>query len=76
MRWFPPSLDGPGGSASGREQSSGPGPEDMTALDVRQFLLDHSRQKELAQGIGAEEEEEEEQQEPGKDLCAVNTMMT
>ena len=48
----------------------------MTALDVRQFLLDHSRQKELAQGIGAEEEEEEEQQEPGKDLCAVNTMMT
>jgi len=39
----------------------------MTALDVRQFLLDYSRQKELAEGMGVEEEEEEGK-EPGKDL--------
>ncbi|KAG7252349.1 hypothetical protein CRUP_023559, partial [Coryphaenoides rupestris] len=58
------SLGNPGGPPSGRDESSGADLADMTALDVRQFLLDYSRQKELAEGIGAEEEEEEEGEEP------------
>ncbi|KAG7251970.1 hypothetical protein CRUP_002767, partial [Coryphaenoides rupestris] len=57
-------LGNPGGPPSGRDESSGADLADMTALDVRQFLLDYSRQKELAEGIGAEEEEEEEGEEP------------
>ncbi|CAL8324810.1 unnamed protein product [Merluccius merluccius] len=61
VRWFPPSLDDPGRPPSGQDESSGAADlEDMTALDVRQFLLDYSRQKELAEGIGAEEEQEDE----------------
>ncbi|CAL8236031.1 unnamed protein product [Boreogadus saida] len=65
VRWFPPSADPLGAPASGRERGGpGPRPEDMTAPDIRRFLLDHSRQRELAQGIGAEEEEEEEEEQP------------
>ncbi|KAJ3586884.1 hypothetical protein NHX12_013276 [Muraenolepis orangiensis] len=64
VRWFPPSLDNPERPPSGRGESSGAEPEDMTALDVRQFLLDYSRQKELAEVAPAEEEEEEEEEGP------------
>lgn len=65
VRWFPPSLGKMGGPPSRRDESSGAEPADMTALDVRQFLLEYNRQKELAEGIGAEDEEEEE---PGNDV--------
>ncbi|KAJ3585998.1 hypothetical protein NHX12_012400 [Muraenolepis orangiensis] len=62
VRWFPPSLDYPERPPSRRDESFGAEPEDMTALDVWQVLLDYSRQKELAEGIGAEDEEEEEEE--------------
>ncbi|KAJ3586879.1 hypothetical protein NHX12_013271 [Muraenolepis orangiensis] len=62
VRWFPPSLDYPERPPSRPDESFGAEPEDMTALDVWQVLLDYSRQKELAEGIGAEDEEEEEEE--------------
>lgn len=56
MRWFDP-------GATERKQTSTASTHASTpeTLNLRQFLLDYRKQKELAEGVGAEEEEEEEE---------------
>lgn len=54
-RWFP--------SSGGRTSESARPKQNCThkeVLNIRQFLLDHRKQKELAQGIGIEEDDTED----------------
>lgn len=54
-RWFPSSRADSGDSAS-----TGEVPAHKEDLNVRQFLLDHLKQKELAEGIVTEEDDGED----------------
>ncbi|XP_060749364.1 TELO2-interacting protein 1 homolog [Tachysurus vachellii] len=54
-RWFNSSA-----TDLGRTSTASTHTQDLQTLNLRQFLLDYKKQKELAEGIGAEEEEEEE----------------
>lgn len=58
MRWFNP-------GATERKPTSTASTHTSTTetLNLRQFLLDYRKQKELAEGVGAEEEEEKEEEE-------------
>ncbi|XP_034552232.1 TELO2-interacting protein 1 homolog isoform X2 [Notolabrus celidotus] len=51
VRWFPSSCSKTRESARTKQSSS---PEEV--LDIRQFMLDYKKQKELAEGIGIEED--------------------
>lgn len=52
-RWFP-------SSARTRSTGSGTISTQKEVLDIRQFLLDYYKQKELAEGIGIEEDDSED----------------
>lgn len=52
-RWFP-------SSARPRSTGSGTISTQKEVLDIRQFLLDYYKQKELAEGIGIEEDDSED----------------
>ncbi|KAM3872194.1 TELO2-interacting protein 1 homolog [Diretmus argenteus] len=54
-RWFPSGRGNTGESARPRKTST-----DQEVFDIRQFLLDYQRQKELAEGIGIEEDNTED----------------
>lgn len=54
-RWFPSSRAKTRESAGSKHTSS---PEDV--LDVRHYLLDLRKQKELAEGVGIEEDDAED----------------
>ncbi|XP_049921343.1 TELO2-interacting protein 1 homolog isoform X2 [Epinephelus moara] len=54
-RWFPSSCGRT--SESARPKQTSP---DKEAFNIRQFLLDHRKQKELAEGIGIEEDDTED----------------
>lgn len=49
VRWFPTTM-----KPSSKET------QNKECLDLRQFLLDYKKQKELAEGIGVEEEDPNE----------------
>lgn len=67
VRWF-------NTSTPERRQTSTASTHALTSetLKLRQFLLDYRKQKELAEGIGAEEEEEEESSDAGKSNLSAN----
>lgn len=52
-RWFPTSCSGTQSSTCFKQTSS-----NQEVFSARQFLLDYSKQKELAEGVGIEEDEE------------------
>ncbi|XP_070695681.1 TELO2-interacting protein 1 homolog isoform X2 [Pempheris klunzingeri] len=54
-RWFPSSRRGTSESARPKQTCL-----NKEVLNIRQFLLDHRKQKELAEGIGIEEEDTED----------------
>lgn len=54
-RWFPPSRANTSDSAN-----TGPITAHKEVLNIRQFLLDYRKQKELAEGIGVEEDDGED----------------
>ncbi|XP_049436884.1 TELO2-interacting protein 1 homolog [Epinephelus fuscoguttatus] len=58
-RWFPSSCGRT--SESARPKQTSP---DKEVFNVRQFLLDHRKQKELAEGIGIEEDDTEDLEVP------------
>ncbi|XP_071767251.2 TELO2-interacting protein 1 homolog [Centroberyx gerrardi] len=63
-RWFPSSPDKSGESAGPRKSST-----DQEVFNVRQFLLDYRKQKELAEGIGVEEDDTDDPVLPPPTEC-------
>ncbi|XP_076596160.1 TELO2-interacting protein 1 homolog [Chaetodon auriga] len=63
-RWFPSSHERSSKSASPRQTST-----HKEVFDIRQFLLDHRKQKELAEGIGIEEDDTEDLEVPPPEEC-------
>ncbi|XP_037627880.1 TELO2-interacting protein 1 homolog isoform X1 [Sebastes umbrosus] len=55
-RWFPSSCGRTSESARPKQTS----PQKEEAFNIRQFLLDHRKQQELAEGIGIEEDDDTE----------------
>lgn len=49
MRWFPVTL--------GHQKTPSKETQNKECVNLRQFLLDYKKQKELAEGIGVEEED-------------------
>lgn len=54
-RWFPSSC-----AKNSKSTSTGQTSTHKEVLNIRQFLLDYRKQKELAEGIGIEEDERED----------------
>ncbi|KAG8002894.1 TELO2-interacting protein 1-like protein [Nibea albiflora] len=63
-RWFPPSCRRTSESARPKQTST-----QKEVFDVRQFLLDQRKQKELAEGIGIEEDDNEDLEVPPPTEC-------
>ncbi|XP_070824830.1 TELO2-interacting protein 1 homolog [Chaetodon trifascialis] len=63
-RWFPSSCERSSKSASPKQTST-----HKEVLNIRQFLLDHRKQKELAEGIGIEEDDTEDLEIPPPVEC-------
>ncbi|XP_056241832.1 TELO2-interacting protein 1 homolog [Seriola aureovittata] len=55
VRWFPSSCKKTSESARPKQTST-----DQEILDIRQFLLDYRKQKELAEGVGIEDDDDTE----------------
>ncbi len=49
VRWFPAPM--------GRQKTPSKETQNTESVNLRQFLLDYKKQKELAEGIGVEEED-------------------
>ncbi|KAM9350375.1 TELO2-interacting protein 1 homolog [Symphorus nematophorus] len=63
-RWFPSSCGRTSESAGPKQTSS-----HKEVLNIRQFLLDYRKQKELAEGIGIEEDDTEDLEVPPPTEC-------
>ncbi|XP_058500147.1 TELO2-interacting protein 1 homolog [Solea solea] len=63
-RWFPSSCTRTNESATSKQTST-----DQEVLDIRQFLLDYCKQRELAEGIGIEEDNTEDLEVPPPVEC-------
>lgn len=61
VRWFPFTCSRTGESSRHKQTCS-----DQEVFNIRQFLLDYRKQKELAEGIGIEEDDTEDL---GEALC-------
>lgn len=52
VRWFPATM--------GHQKPSSKDTQNKECVNLRQFLLDYKKQKELAEGIGVDEEDPNE----------------
>ncbi|XP_029911095.1 TELO2-interacting protein 1 homolog [Myripristis murdjan] len=64
VRWFPPSPGKTAEASRSRTSST-----EQEVFDVRQFLLEYRKQKELAEGIGIEEDDTEDPVVPPQVQC-------
>ncbi|XP_072222995.1 TELO2-interacting protein 1 homolog [Leuresthes tenuis] len=63
-RWFPPTCRSIIRSASSKQASA-----EQDDFDIRQFLLDYHKQKDLAEGVGIEEDDTEDLEAPPCTEC-------